>query len=226
MKQLVIFDIDGTLTDTNTVDGDCFRIACKKMGIENPSVVWSDYKFSTDSGIFQELYERHHQRSPDQNEVEEFCSTFVTELQNSLSRDVGLCRPVLGVVEFLSVLKSDPQVSIAVATGAWRPSAEVKLKSADLFENDRPMATAHDHFDRSEILKIAKQRSEAAYGERFEKVTYIGDGIWDWRASQSCGFRFIGRSDRGSLKGKIPDGQLIIDDYLSIDKILSHLKNN
>ncbi len=48
---LVIFDIDGTLTDTNAVDGECYAAAFERE-FGRP-VDWRNLTHRTDSGIAQ-----------------------------------------------------------------------------------------------------------------------------------------------------------------------------
>jgi beta-phosphoglucomutase-like phosphatase (HAD superfamily) len=60
VMNLVMFDVDGTLTATNTVDTHCFVQAFKEvLNIDLIDTDWSNYKQSTDSGIVAEIIERH-----------------------------------------------------------------------------------------------------------------------------------------------------------------------
>ena len=54
--KVVIFDIDGTLTQTNAVDSECFiRSVREILGVEDFETDWSQYQFVTDSGVAQEI---------------------------------------------------------------------------------------------------------------------------------------------------------------------------
>ena len=58
--RLVIFDIDGTLTQTTKADEECFvRSLAEVCGFGEVDTDWSHYKHATDSGILQEIYEAH-----------------------------------------------------------------------------------------------------------------------------------------------------------------------
>ena len=62
---LVIFDIDGTLTQTMKADEECFvRSLAEVCGFSDIDTDWSRYKHATDSGIFHEIYESRAGRSP------------------------------------------------------------------------------------------------------------------------------------------------------------------
>jgi phosphoglycolate phosphatase-like HAD superfamily hydrolase len=55
------------------------------------------------------------------------------------------------------------------------------------------MASADDAYDRVEILQTAIQRAGRHYGQdAFEKVVYIGDGVWDVRAAKALRIGFLG----------------------------------
>src|SRR5262249_32624480 len=56
-----------------------------------------------------------------------------------------------------------------------------------------PWASADDAFDRVEILRTTIQRAGQHYGAvAFEKVVYIGDGVWDVRAAKALRIGFVG----------------------------------
>jgi len=53
---LVMFDIDGTLTETMKVDEECFvRSLAEVCSFTDVETDWSTYKHATDSGIFHEI---------------------------------------------------------------------------------------------------------------------------------------------------------------------------
>jgi hypothetical protein len=79
-------------------------------------------------------------------------------------------------------------ISISLATGGWSETAKLKLASADISVIGIPMASSDDHFDRTEIMKLAAARSGVS-GDCV--ITYFGDGQWDKNASEKLGFNFI-----------------------------------
>jgi len=53
---LVVFDIDGTLTDTNKVDGVCYWQAVREvLGLAQEQPDWSGFRHVTDVGIAAEI---------------------------------------------------------------------------------------------------------------------------------------------------------------------------
>src|SRR5258706_15574337 len=59
MPRLIMFDIDGTLTETDDVDTRCYIQAMSEhLGVAIDSD-WSRYRHVTDSGIAAELFEKY-----------------------------------------------------------------------------------------------------------------------------------------------------------------------
>ena len=67
--KLVMFDIDGTLTQTFAVDTECYVEAVREVaGFQSISTNWARYQHTSDSGILDELYRTHLGRSPSEDE--------------------------------------------------------------------------------------------------------------------------------------------------------------
>ena len=62
---LIMFDIDGTLTETMKVDEECFVRSFKDVfGFTDIDTDWSRYPRTTDSGIFHDIFAARVGRSP------------------------------------------------------------------------------------------------------------------------------------------------------------------
>ena len=64
----------------------------------------------------------------------------------------------------------------------------MKLESAEIDTSDIPIASSNDHFSRTEIMKIAREK---AIGNDQIPCTYFGDGEWDKRACDELDFNFV-----------------------------------
>src|SRR5437763_11430299 len=83
---LVIFDIDGTLTQTMKADEECFvRSLVEVCGVGDVETDWSRYKHATDSGVFHAIHEARFGRPPSPNEISQFCRHFVGLLAQASS---------------------------------------------------------------------------------------------------------------------------------------------
>src|SRR6266478_9967967 len=147
-------------------------------------------KHATDSGIFREIYETRTGRLPSPSEASRFRQHFV-DLLARVSSEAAFAA-VTGAPLLLSRLADSGEHRVALATGAWRDSARLKMASAGLCYDDYPAASSDDAFDRESIIRLSMQRAAERYGESFACTVYVGDGIWDARACRSVGVPFIG----------------------------------
>jgi phosphoglycolate phosphatase-like HAD superfamily hydrolase len=184
--RLVIFDVDGTLTDTMAVDTQCFlRTFAETCGFANINSDWSCYKSATDAGIFQEIFESRRGRAPSAAETKHFRDHLVALIRSAAQEKVFAAVP--GAPDLLVRLKQSDEYRVAVATGCWADSARVKMASAGMCYNDYPSASADDAPEREAIVQLAMNRAEP-----FSRAIYVGDGVWDIRACRKVGIPFLG----------------------------------
>jgi phosphoglycolate phosphatase-like HAD superfamily hydrolase len=204
---LVMFDIDGTLTETMKVDEECFVRSFKDMlGFADIDTDWSHYPHTTDSGIFHDVFTLRIGRSPTTQEVSRFRQHCIQLLTAASSQSPFA--PVTGADRLLSLLAQGGSHRVSLATGCWRDSARLKMASAGMCFDDYPAASADDAHDRESIMRLSKQRAAERYGESFACTVYVGDEVWDARACRSVGVPFIGigtgsRATRLSAEGAV-----------------------
>jgi beta-phosphoglucomutase-like phosphatase (HAD superfamily) len=149
LRKLVIFDIDGTLTESVAVDEACFVQAFRDvLGIERINTNWLEYSFQTDSGLALEICRIHLGRDPIAEELSRLQSRFIQLLRAAVDRTGNSIQEVAGASTYLHRLSAHPGWRVAIATGGWRESARFKLASAGLPVDGIPWATADDACDR------------------------------------------------------------------------------
>src|SRR2546430_8228784 len=217
---LVMFDIDGTLTEPMKIDEECFVRSFKDVfGFADIDTDWSRYPHTTDSGIFHDVCMSRIGRSPTAQEDSRFRQHFIQLLAAASSQSPFA--PVAGADRLLSRLAQSGSHRVSFATGAWRDSARLKMASAGLCYDDYPAASSDDSFDRESIIRLSMQRAAERYGSLGSTV-YVGDGVWDARACRSVGIPFIGigagsRATRLSAEGAV----CIFPDFSDTDLFLS-----
>jgi phosphoglycolate phosphatase-like HAD superfamily hydrolase len=191
---LIMFDLDGTLLKSNTLDIHCFSSAFKNvMGIENIGSDWTDFKYVTDEGIVSEILTRHLNRPATKNEILNIKTKILELLQSQALTNKENFAPIPGALELFCSLKKKEGCGVAIATGCWEQSAILKLSTAGFDVENLPIASSDDSHRREEIMDIACSRALDLFSvSRFETVTYIGDGVWDLKASKNMGYHFIG----------------------------------
>jgi phosphoglycolate phosphatase-like HAD superfamily hydrolase len=188
--RLVVFDIDGTLTQTMKADEECFvRSLVEVCGFSDVDTDWLRYKHATDSGIFREIHEIRIGWLPSPDETSRFRQHFVALLAQ-LSSEAAFAA-VTGAPLLLSRLTQSEEYRVALATGAWCDSARLKMAGAGLCYDDHPAASSDDAFDKESIIRLSMQRAAERYG-RPGGAVYVGDGVWDARACRGVGIPFIG----------------------------------
>jgi phosphoglycolate phosphatase-like HAD superfamily hydrolase len=213
---LAMFDIDGTLTQTNTADTDCYvRAVCEVLKLKGIDSDWHNYQHVTDSGIATELIDRLYNRAANPSELSQICDRFVGLLNHTFYRNRSLCHEVRGAGRVLEKLKTCGGIAIALATGGWERSARLKLHCAGIDVTGLAIATADDAIERDSIMQIAIDRAAVLCGSaKFKSIIYIGDGLWDWHASQRMGIPFIGiGSDERAEQLRAAGAKWVLPDY-------------
>ena len=182
----VVFDIDGTLLQSAAVDDALYRDAVTQvLGEVQLRPTLHDYDFITDAGVLSQIL-ADNSLPTEHDLLHRIKSHFVDSLRRHVD-DNGPFVEIPGASNLLISLRESTTHAVAIATGGWRESAELKLESAGFDYADLPLATANDHHERTGIMEIAL----AQLGARFESVTYYGDGPWDRDACRMLGWEFV-----------------------------------
>jgi phosphoglycolate phosphatase-like HAD superfamily hydrolase len=225
VNRLAIFDIDGTLTDTNGVDDECYRTAiADTLGVSPGTIDWSGVAHVTDSEIFRWLCAAHGRREPSAEELARARSQFVERLTAALEHAPTRFTSIAGAPAMLLRLV-ERGWHVAVATGGWGPSARLKLRVAELEIDDALLACADDARSRADIVQLARERAEAFYQRRFDRVVSVGDGVWDVQTASVLGLPFVGiatgaRADRLRSAG----ARAVLPDYSNLDAVWAALE--
>lgn len=182
----VIFDLDGTLLQSMAVDSCIFDRSIETiLGPVRFRDAYSNYKNVTDRGIVEELL-LDNGKSPDPDVVDSIRKEFVSELADHIETS-GPFAEVAGASGFLHRLSTEAETRVAIATGCWRESALLKLRSSEIASNNIPIATCDDSPSRTEIMLAALAR----IGGPVDSITYFGDAQWDLDACQALGWNFV-----------------------------------
>ncbi len=182
----VIFDIDGTLLQSASVDDELYRASVTAvLGPVRFRPSLSDYDFVTDSGILSQVVDDNSLQS-NQEQTSGVKARFVKALTSHI-RENGPFREVPGARKMLERFRASANHSVAIATGGWLDTARLKLQSAEIDLTRLPLATSDDSFERTEIMKHALSR----LGSGFSSITYYGDGPWDRDACVALGWEFV-----------------------------------
>ena len=191
--QLAIFDIDGTLTHSNEVDDHCFAQAfADEFGIATNSEQWHACPHITDSGLTHHILTDHLGRAPFDTEANQVQHRFLQLLAQAVVAAPHLMPPIPGADRAFERLQQEADWAVAIATGCWQASAHFKLRHAQINFDGIPTACADAWLAREEILSDAIQQAQSRYQATFDRVVYIGDGLWDVRTTRNLMLPFVG----------------------------------
>jgi phosphoglycolate phosphatase-like HAD superfamily hydrolase len=195
--KLIIFDIDGTLANTLGIDDFCFREMLKILyKIEFSEVEWmkiKDETSGTDSGILQKSFFEKFLKDISLDEIDIFKNGFHDLLKSKYLEEPSNFSEIPGAKAIINYLQANPDYVTAIATGSWQKSAELKLQAIGIDFYNMPLSCADNFSQRVDIIQNAIELSNQFYDfQKFDKITYIGDGKWDYISSNTLGINFLG----------------------------------
>lgn len=210
--KLALFDVDGTLTDTNTIDSECFVDALSaEFGIDSINEDWSAYTHTTDRGILTELLQRAWSREPDEESLAAHRRRFVALLSDRMPK----ARAIPGAVDFLERVREDGW-SVVLCTGAWGDSARLKLARAG-FPHDLLLASCDLATSREAILQAGIEMAASPC----DSIVVFGDAVWDIRAARNLQLPFIAvATDTKADTLRREGADVVIDDYSDAASVL------
>jgi len=182
----VMFDIDGTLIISDEFDSNCYLEAVYEVLGHSLDTDWKKYTYVSDAGILDQHISENGLGARREKIHADVKGAFVDKIASHLKDNP--VQQVPGASKFVNELRRIENLSLSIATGGWRESALMKLESADIDFVDIPIASSNNHFSRTKIMEIAKEK---AIGKSKVPCTYFGDGVWDKKACEELGFNFV-----------------------------------
>jgi phosphoglycolate phosphatase-like HAD superfamily hydrolase len=184
---------------------------------------WEAAIHITDAGVVDWLWRRYRERAPTAEELEAFADAYAQALSSELQRAPDRFRVMQGAPALLDLLHR-MQWDVAIATGAWRRLARLKLEAAGISE-ELLLATSDDAMDRREIFRLAQSRAVEKRGAPHSGTVLVGDGVWDVRVAAGHGWRFLGvgkgqRAERLRAEG----ATAVVEDFSDLVETLNLLQ--
>jgi len=226
--KLVIFDIDGTLTQTSHVDEICFtRAFADTHGVNIVADHWISCPHVSDSGVTQHLFQHHFGRDPLDHESGAIKKRLVDLLEEHRRIDQSYFAEIPHAAETFNHLVESRGWVKAIATGCWQPSAEVKLRAASINYQGVPGGFAEDGVARESIVGAAISRSRVSYRhESFDRIVSVGDGVWDVRTAARLGLAFVGVGSGARAEVLREAGaKHVVPDFEDVDRFFGYLED-
>lgn len=186
-KSLIVFDIDGTLTDSVKEHQKAFTESLFDIGINEINADYKSFKHHTDSFIAKEIY-KENQKVPFSIEKR---NQFEDRLFDKIKRITF--HEVKGAKALIDTLEKETEYGVCYATGSLRRPAEHKLSSIGIECKAWQLVASDTILERENIVKKAiKNSSQNYHVTNFEKIISVGDGVWDLFTAKNLDLEFIG----------------------------------
>ena len=222
--KLIIFDIDGTLTDSKAIDDACFVESFKEVfDLDIGELDWSKFKNVTDTSITTEIL--RDQFSGEELDVafEKLKRNFLKRLGNASIEKPSSFQEVPGSKAFFELINS--RYHIGIGTGSWSDSGRTKLNAISIKADDYPFGNCDNFVSREEMVQDAIRQAKIQYSkEEFSEIVYFGDGVWDYKTCKNLNIRFIGIDSHSDNKLRDIGAKTIFTNYLDADIIIEEIE--
>jgi phosphoglycolate phosphatase-like HAD superfamily hydrolase len=209
--KLILFDIDGTLILSGKAGSRAMNRAFEQTCGVPDALQRVDLAGRTDRIIMTDALSGLG-RALDDDFVGQFREVYCGFLREELHRDgIGWKGALPGVPALLDRLVDRPDVSLALLTGNFRASAEIKLAHFDLWRYFPWGAFADDAIERNDLLPVAlsRARADGLSGLDPADVIIVGDTPHDITCARSGGAKVVavatGNYDLDQLRACEPD---------------------
>lgn len=187
MKNLIVFDIDGTLTDSVTQHIDTFKEVLIEMGAGEITTDFKTVKHHTDSYVSKLIFESNTNEEFTKDKFNLFEKGLTEKLSNQTINEIP------GAKVLIAQLQHNPDFGFCFATGSLRRPAEYKLNAIGIPFEDWQLVTSDTIYDREGIVSKAIENAATYYNvPKFERVISVGDGLWDLLTAKNLELEFVG----------------------------------
>jgi len=186
-RNLIVFDIDGTLTDTVEIHQNAFRKSLNLIGVEKFNDAFGTYKHHTDSHIAKSIFEFVTTRTFDEFVIESF--------ENYLYEQIGQneIKEILGSKQIINDIETNTDFGVCYATGSLFKPAKLKLESIGVNFSPMQLVASNAIEEREGIVEAAIKNAQQHYQvEKFDRIISFGDGLWDLKTANNLSLEFVG----------------------------------
>ena len=191
-KNLLIFDIDDTVTKSEFQHQSSFIDAMKALGIHKINQNWSEYDHMTDTYILKCNFEN--------NLDAEFNKEFISKFENKMMgfmTQLSEVSEIPGSTAFVEKIYNHDSYDYCFATGSLSNPALLKLKQAGIRHQEEIVVGSNDYLSREEIVDAAISRAKQFYNVvEYERIISFGDGLWDLKTAEKLGLHFVGLGEK------------------------------
>ena len=227
MKRLILFDIDGTLCNTVAIDDLCMQRALTEVfafPVDSIAPFCGDN--GTDTGVTREAFRLLQRKKATSGDIERVRLSFLRHLESAQRTSPDAFLPIPGAEEAFRSIVAHQNWKAGLASGAWWQSAELKLRGMGIDPELFPGAFAEDSHSREVIISTAIERASHRYHTlSWDKIVYVGDGLWDLRAARRLRIGFVGIARNERRNALLKEGAMtVLNDFTNLPVLHSALE--
>lgn len=186
-ETLIIFDIDGTLTDSIPTYLPVITKVLGDIGLKDIDTDYDNYLHHTDLYALEYNYERNFAKKAPENLRYEVDGLIETELLKHPS-----VPEIPGSIALLKRLQA-LGVPFAYGTGAFPKATRIKMHGSGVPFIPEVLATSLHNVSRVGFVKEAVEKAKHYYNrDNFNRIVAVGDGLWDLKAARDLQIDFLG----------------------------------
>lgn len=189
-RNLIVFDIDGTLTDTVAMHQSAFKQALQLIGVGEFNDQFGSYKHHTDSHIAKVIYEYSTKRLFNESISQQFENhLYDFTVKKSITE-------ISGARSLVQYIEKETNIGVCYATGSMNRPAILKLEKIGIDFNPMQLVASNNIEEREGIVEAAIQNAQLHYQiEKFDRIISFGDGLWDLKTANNLSLEFVGVGD-------------------------------
>ena len=212
-KNLIVFDIDDTLTKSEHQHQAAFVNTMLDFGITDINQDWKSYQNVTDSFILKVNYEAHFKKEFDLSLISEF-EKKMTASMLTLSKT----EEIKGASTIVDFFMKETDYAICFATGSLLQPALIKLAQANINFVPNLVEASNMIYTREDIVKSAIEKAKKYFGvPKFKNIISVGDGIWDLKTARNLGVHFLGIRNKNLADFQQENIKSHIEDWTNFD---------